>query len=453
MTENSIGRGEESGKDYLERIGKEYQDYGKFLPGLSDEAFAHQRSMSSHRDGVEGFLSDFAIAAEERRRNIVRWKVGEKLPAATPEKISQIRTSLPRFVVFNAEAVGGMRTSRAERFKVDVVSEDIMTEVARRLPRTLDAYRYHQDYATDKINIPGMGQVDVTLSQTADGIFSTINSIETSTFRIWNCRESGVKYLDRYNEISRPMEIEIKPRGIKLSIYGDGSGLQRENRKKFESLQDQSVVWLVDNALKHLRKAPLPKKQIDVPPMDEPFPEGKVGPLFAFVEEEAIEKIEILKHGIERAYPDERYAVSPSWRLVPLGYNMRGYPPEVHDGFIWCGVGKVDEMENPEKVRIAHKEMDTWSHFSREGMAEIKPLVATDVFIVDWQAWHDYRDKTFTETHDTLTDNEVGDMYRAVAKTFVPITKYKGGYKQPVVLIARKLEVNEIGKTYTFPRR
>ncbi|KKS95671.1 MAG: hypothetical protein UV71_C0004G0011 [Microgenomates group bacterium GW2011_GWC1_43_13] len=445
----------ESGAEYLKRIGEEYTVYNQFLPGLSDQAFQYQKEINARREmGVESFLGDFAIAAEERRRNVVRWRVGDKLPEATEERTAIIRSALPRFVMFDKEAVGGMRVEQAKRHKIDVVVEDIMTEVARRLPKTLDAYRYHQDYANDVLQVPSVGKLDVRLTQTANGIFSTINSINGDDFKIWNCRESGVKYLDRYNEISRPQDVEIKPKGIKLEIYSDDSGIVSEEPGKFKKLQDEAIVWLVDNVLNPIRKIPLPEKQIDLPLMEEPFPEGKVGPLFAFVKQEDIEKIEILKEvGVNSAYPDERIAVQPSWRLIPLGYNRGDLPEEVHDGFIWCGVGTVNADADLKKLRIADKQMNTWSIFSKEGLAEIKPLVATDIYVVDWQAWEDFRENAFKPGHDRLTDSEVVEMYKAMGKTFVPITEYKGDYKKPVVLIGRDLEVNEVGGTFIPPEK
>lgn len=447
-----VGGPIETGADYLKRIGEEYVSYKQFLPGLSDAAFRYQKELGLHRDGVEGFMADFAIAAEERRRNLVRWRTSEKLPNAPEEKVDLIRAALPRFVMFNKEAVGGMRVERAEHHKVDVVVEDVMTEIARRLPRTLDAYRYHQGYAGDSLEVPGIGKIDVKLMQTANGIFSTISEIKADKFRVWNCRDSGVKYLDRFNEISRPTDVEIPSENVKLEVYSDGSGDEQRNPTKFKETEDKAIVWLVDNVLNPIRKTAVPEKQIDLPPMEEPFPEDKIGPLFAFVEMEDLERIEILKDNLSRAYPDERAGVHPSLRLIPLTYDRQDLPETVHDGFVWCGVGKIDESTDMGKLEIAKNERRSWGiGGTNEGVAEIKPLVATDVYVVDWQAWDDFREKTFTPEHDRLTDGEVAEMYRSVGRTFIPITEYKGDYKKAVVLIGRDLEVNEVGKIYYPP--
>jgi len=454
MKETDLSKREghiETGAEYLKRIGEEYVTYKQFLPGLSDKAFQYQKELNVGREiGVESFLADFAIAAEDRRRNLVRWRMGEKLPKLSEEKIAAIKSALPKFVVLNKEAVGGMRVEPARRHKIDIVVEDIMSEIAQRLPRTLDAYRYYQDYAQDSVDIPGIGKIDVKLHQT-EGVFSTISEIKSKNFRVWNCRDSGVIYLDRFNEISRPTTIEIKPENIELKIHSDGSGIEQRDHRKFKEMQDTSVVWLVDKVLNPIKKTPIKGKQIDIPLMEEPFPEEKIGPLFAFVEMEDLERIDILKDDISRAYPDERFAVKPSRRLIPLNYSRGNLPELVHDGFLWCGVGRIDRNTDLKNLTIADRERCTWGiGGSKEGTAEVKPLTATDIYIADWQAWDDYRKKAFKPGHDELTYSEVSEMYQAVGKTLVPVTEYRKNYQKPVVLIARDLEVNEIGKIY-FP--
>lgn len=442
-----------SGKAYLESLTQEYILYREFLRDMTQSAFDYQKQLIAKSEtSVASFLGDFAVAFEERRRNLVRWKTMEKLPLASPQKISQILAVLPKFVTFNAEAAGGMSIKSVRRHKIDIVTEKIMHEISKRLPRKLDAYRYHQGYAQDTINIVGIGEINVRLSQNSGGIIYTISTISNNNFRIWNCRDTGVSYLDKYCDISNPSEIAITPLDLKLSIYSDGSGDEERSPRLFAESQDRAIIWLVDNLLNPLLASPLPEYQIDIPNMDLPFPENLVGPLFAFIEEENIEKTIILQqNGLDSAYPDERFAATPSLRLIPLGYNTKGLPEGVHDGFIWCGVGDIEEVIKSDRHQIANSSRNTWSMFSKEGVAEIKPLIATDVFIVDWQAWDDYRENAFKGGKEQLSNTEVGDMYRSVGSTFIPITQYQGNYKQPIILISRNLEITEIGKTYIFP--
>lgn len=441
-----------SGKKYLEDLAQEYIAYRMMLSTMSQGAFEYQKKVHSGLDGgVAGFLADFALGFEERRRNLVRWKTGEKLPTASQEDIDKIISILPKFVVFNSEAVGGMKVSHARRHKIDIPVEQIMYEISKRLPKRIDVYRYHQNYAKETIYIKGIGNIEVTLWQHSDDVFTTISSVRGKDFYIWNCRDSGIVYLDRYNEISRPSSVEIMPLGLKLSVYSDGSGDEERSPAKFKKDQETAIVWLVDNVLNPLLKSPAPKTQIDVPEMEVPFPDHLFDHLYAFAPESDIEKIAVLQqNGLQSAYPDERTAIHPSYRLIPLGHNTKGLPKEVHDGFIWCGIGKAEEVAQSKNHQIAKRDRDNWSLFSKEGIVEVKPLTATDIFVIDWFAWEDFRAKAFTGNKDRLSDKEVDDMYRAVGATLVPITEYKRTYKKPIVMIARNLEVAEIGKMFTF---
>jgi len=498
---------QESGQEYLARLGEEYKFYkNNVLPGLSDEAFEHQRRVTAQAPiGVGSFLADFAIGVEERRRAIERWTEGKKLPEADKKHIDAVHQVLPAFVVVNPEAIGAMRLESAKQYKIDTPVEDIMNEVTARLPRKIDAYRYHQGYVVDTIEVEGLGKVRVKMHESGDGVFRSISTIETDNFRVWNCRPTGVNYLDRFHDNSRPTEIIIKPLKLEVSLYGDSSGIyvSKDGKKytnarwrthfgtgysndferddlhrtysgpnpgapekgysndgwhddkthlSWQEIEDGAIVWMVDNVLNPLRRSAKPESQEISPPEDEPFPEGIVGPLYIFIEMEDMEKISRIGFEPEKAYPDERKAVRPSRRLFSLGIPLgEGVPKEAYDGFIWCGVGEITEKTNMDQLQITDNTISKDRLFGRnEGLAVIKLKTATDVYIVDWQEWDNYRDRTFTEEHTRLTNQEFVEMYQAVGKTMVPITAYNGGYKKPVVLIGRDLELDEIERLH-FP--
>jgi hypothetical protein len=309
--------------------------------------------------------------------------------------------------------MGVMRVEQARRFRIDIVAEDIIAEIAERLPRTIDAYRYHQNFADDTLDIPGLGEIKVTMLQTGDGIFSTIGTVEGESFKIWNCRASGVKYMDRYNDISRPNTITIKDRQgrlpnkakkMEIDLYDDDRGTFVEldgkrftNRRVYtaegreyssdwqrddlhrtysggndtnskhqevnkgwkndktvlnwKEVEEDAIVWLAENVLDPLKKTPKPESQATTLSKEEPFPEGKVGPLYAFVDEQVLKKIALIKDNPGKAYPDERKAVRPSTRLLSLGTPLGGEPGVSNDGFVWCGVGKIDAKTDFTKVK------------------------------------------------------------------------------------------------------
>lgn len=449
--------GPESGKQYLQRIAEQYDMAQRTLPRLPEDEFTRIRQESARKE-----LTEHAAA---------------------------VISALPAYTTVNPEAMGAIRVETAKKFRLDVVVEDILSEIAARLPRTIDAYRYHQDYAHDTLNVPRIGEIKVTMHETGDGIFRTIGTVDSDLFKVWNCRDSGVKYMDRYNDMSRPSDVEAKPLATKVTLYDDTSGIfvtrdgkrftnsrvysaegrgytsdhlrddlhrtydgpnpdapsyedtnkgWREDKTvlSFRETEDEMIVWLAENVLNPLREAPKPEVQATELPEEEPFPEGKVGPLYTFVREEDLRKIALVKENPSKAYPDERKAVSPGYRLLSLGTPLRGASEVAYDGFVWCGVGEMDEAKasNPNmEIGRNYKHTD---FMSREGVAVIKPKTATDVYVVDWQA-----------------REEVGQIEVAAAKTLVPITEYQGDYKQPIVLISRDLELDEVEAVYLPPER
>lgn len=502
---------QESGKEYLRRLGEQYHIAQKTLPRLQEDEFEKIRRESIGKEpGVESFLMGFAIVAEARRRNLERWATGRTIAPASAEHASAVIAALPPYTVTNPEAIGAMRVEIARGYRIDLVIEDILTEIAQRLPREIDAYRFHQDYAHDVVTIPGLGEIKVTMNQTGDGIFSTIGTAEGETFKIWNCRASGVKYMDRYDDISRPKIVEIKDekgklpkkaKSLEIRLYGDSDGIfveldgkrftntrwqtaaeqgygsdvyrddlhrtysgssdkdpdyQKINKNwkndrtvlSWKNIEGQAIVWLAENVLNPLKKAQKPESQSTKQPEQEPFPEGKVGPLYAFVDEEDLKKIALIKDNPRKAYPDERKAVRPSRRLLYLGMPRRDAPEIARDGFVWCGVGKIDDQTDMKQIKEIGLTYRSERFPHSEGIAVIRPKTATDVFVVDWQECDDFRERTFTPAHDTLTNAEVAEMQLTVARTLVPITEYQGNYRKPIVLIGRDVELDEIEPVY-----
>lgn len=504
------------GKEYLERISEQYQIARTTLPRLPDDEFEKVRKESRRKEiGVESFMMDFAIDAERRRRNLERWAVGRDITPATTEHAAAIISALPSFTIANSEAMGAIRVEETKRFMIDAVSEDIIEELARRLPRRVDAYRYHQDYAHESIDIPGLGEVKVTLHQIGDGIFSTIGTVEGERFKIWNCRRSGVEYMDRYSDISRPNTVILRDsegslphqaKTMQIDLYDDESGIfveldgkrftnsrvytaegrgymsdwQRDDLHRtytggndmdpkyaevnkdwrgdktelsWREVENEAIIWLVENVLDPIRETSKPDSQATIPPEEEPFPEGKIGPLFTFVDEDELKKIFLIKSNQNKAYPEERKAVRSSLRLLPYGTPRRNAPEIVHDGYVWCGVGFIDHETDIGKLReIGKRYRKEDSLLGSEGVAVVKPKTTTNVYVVDWQAWDDYREKTFTDDHDRLTDDEYIELQQVFAETIVPIGEYQGDFKQPIILIGRDLELDEIEAVYLPPK-
>lgn len=487
----------ETGAQYLARITNNYLVMKKTLPKLSGEDFEKLKRGSFFHDlNVGGFLKDFAIAAEERRRDTERWAQGQPLPQLSVKQREIIKGAIPRSVYIDPEALNAITIKPVRTFRIDSVVEDIMAEIALRLPRVLECYYYRQDYAEDAIMVPGLGKLKITMNDTGYGIMKHINVIEHESFYIWLCRQSGVKYLNKYCDTSRPQEIKIKPARIDMTLYDDESGIFVNYRGKrftnnrvyssggvgymgdslrnelyrtcfksdfdktpgekyasdngwekdetvlsWRKIEDEAIIWLVENVLNPLKEAPLPQ-QITVMPEEKPFPQDLFPDLYCFASESSIRKILLTQGDPKKVYPHERKAVLPGRRLVALS-SHGDFPKEATSGFVWCGVGKIDHDADIDELTIAMSGRNNYTMGDHEGVVAVKPKSVTDVYVVEWQKWDDFREPIFKD-HDHMTDKEYNEMWFYIAKSLVPITDYRGDYQKPVVMIGRPLDFDEV---------
>ena len=134
-------------------------------------------------------------------------------------------------------------------------------------------------------------------------------------------------------------------------------------------------------------------------------------------------------------------------RLVPLDVRNNGRFPQIaREGFIWCDVNtnitpnsKVDDISQC----IA---WEMWHLFKGNCIIAVKLKYANDVYVADNAKYEEKRHQLFESIapRDMLTDEELGDALAARGATIVPITEYKGEYKEPIVLINRELDFDEI---------
>ncbi len=78
----------------------------------------------------------------------------------------------------------------------------------------------------------------------------------------------------------------------------------------------------------------------------------------------------------------------------------------------------------------------------------IKLRYANEVYVADDAKFEETRQQLFQEIapRERLTDAELNRAYAARGATILPITEYKGGYQNPIVLINRELEFEEIDR-------
>lgn len=176
-----------------------------------------------------------------------------------------------------------------------------------------------------------------------------------------------------------------------------------------------------------------------------PFPES-IGPLFCFGEYRDAERIKQGQEDPAELAPENRYGLTGGRRLVRLGTPNDGTTPEIaYDGFIWCGLGevttgtKITSLEVPGYYRSPGRELVVF---------RVRPKWANGIYVVDNAASYaelNRRRKALERcSGDISLDPDADGPARARARTLVPISEYKGGYEQPLVLINRDLSFDEV---------
>ena len=182
--------------------------------------------------------------------------------------------------------------------------------------------------------------------------------------------------------------------------------------------------------------------------MEELIPyEGAWSTVFSICNYEDAERIEIGKKNPSELLPEERYAhIGSMHRLVPLGVHCEGeYSKIANDGFIWCDTNQeesVAEYSNfASGVRYAMESCSCENY-----IVAIKLKYSNGIYVADNYKYEEKRKELFEaiSPRERLTNAELDSAYAARGATIIPITEYKGDYKEPIVLIKRELDFDEI---------
>lgn len=134
------------------------------------------------------------------------------------------------------------------------------------------------------------------------------------------------------------------------------------------------------------------------------------------------------------------YGIDGGWRLLDWSCKLpeeHPYRELMHDGFIYCEI----EWPNGEITK------NNWHYNWRNENAAILKLKNMDnVFVVDVAAGEKYRKEWFEQNPgiDTMTNEAYSELQIARGKTMIHINDYKGDFQQPLVIIGRIVEVEEI---------
>lgn len=207
--------------------------------------------------------------------------------------------------------------------------------------------------------------------------------------------------------------------------------------------------WLEDNLLAQILAQPVPDEKVDffretVTPYTD-----TVGPIFCFGDRKDARRVHQGKLGINELLPSDRYAFQGGgYRLVAFSDGDGNVPEVAYDGFLWCGVGEVTDETSIDTLDIPGH--SRWSDREQQFVLRVSPNRADGVYVADHSAYElrrrELRDEAARQGDPDrdFTRDEVRDFVSARGRTIVPISEYAGGYEQPVVLVNRELDFDEV---------
>jgi hypothetical protein len=220
----------------------------------------------------------------------------------------------------------------------------------------------------------------------------------------------------------------------------------------------EMTTYLQDVVLAAIEEHPVAEKIETPTPPQLSFP-SNIGPIFCLAQRRDATRIRQGKQNINDLPLAERYGMSGGgYRLIAWGTRNDGTVPEIaYDGFQWCGLGEMHEGKpitgrSIDKLVPGH--MRSWGE---DFVIHVMPTRANDIYIADHAPYEARRAElaTAAPARQCYTDDEIADFICARARTIMPINEYKGGFEQPVILVNRELDFDEVeihGNEWPQPR-
>ena len=170
-----------------------------------------------------------------------------------------------------------------------------------------------------------------------------------------------------------------------------------------------------------------------------------VGPIFCFGDNADAERVRLSQRDTTSWY-DENFGLignDTGYRLLSMAYPNDGSVPQiVYNIFRWCGLGAVTRTTPIASLIIPGSPPRAVDRY----VFRVSPADTRGVYVAD----HGPCTRRPTPPYDVLKPLDIllrPDrllVERARARTIVSASDYTGGFEQPVVLINRALEPDEI---------
>lgn len=219
-------------------------------------------------------------------------------------------------------------------------------------------------------------------------------------------------------------------------------------RLNLEQKFNEFTAWLKEFVLDYILSFPEADTIQPPTPVEELIPyKGPWTTVFSICGWRDAERIEKGKKNQNELPLEERHAyIGDGHRLVPLDVHCKDRLPEIaYEGFIWCDVNQKQNVTQNSK--FVYEVMSAMApSLDTKYIVAIKLKYANQVYVADNSKYEETRQQLFKAIapRDRLTDEELGKAFAARGATIVPITEYKGDYKEPILLINRELDFEEI---------
>ena len=238
----------------------------------------------------------------------------------------------------------------------------------------------------------------------------------------------------------------VHDNGLNCEYSPEGDEPQRINlEKKFKKFSS----WLEKFVLEYILK--FPEQKAEEEPAAELVPYSGPWPIiFSLCKGRAAERILQGKEDPNELPLEDRHAYfGTGHRLVPLGAGSKRLPEIAREGFIWCDVNQniTQKATKNDVLPCIYRAMGTMAGGSYGNyIIAFRLKDANDVYVSDNAKFDETRYQLFEAIapRERLTDDELNQAYVARGVTIVPITEYKGNYKELIVLINRELDFEEI---------
>ncbi|MEY3784437.1 MAG: hypothetical protein RLZZ230_759 [Candidatus Parcubacteria bacterium] len=211
-------------------------------------------------------------------------------------------------------------------------------------------------------------------------------------------------------------------------------------------VMEEFRIFLTDHVLSYILAYPVAEKLLDMlaPEPDISVPDW-ASDLYTFASYYEVCVVGMNLRDPRLVPPSRRFAFGyygPS--LVPYQFDVGESILEVTQrSFLRCGIGDVSKGAQNDDLEIPGLRWYNQKKF----LFKINLNRANNVYVADYAVYIKRKQEIFSKITDgrhLLSFEEMVDIDLVFAKTIVPLVDYDGGFQQPVVLVQREVEFDEV---------